>query len=173
VNRDWAHVQISGASRGWIERTKLDLPSGFSQSPNEAKEQSPISGTDDAPFHVAREETRPFSSNWEKLRGKTVRIIWAEPMSESKATQISSPDAKRKFALSLFASAFKSRSAGSGSADGIVIVFDSADGGQVAATMASLAQWTSGQITEQSFWKLCSIDPSDFLQNDLHERITR
>ncbi|HTC62986.1 MAG TPA: hypothetical protein VK709_09090 [Candidatus Saccharimonadales bacterium] len=173
VNRDWAHVQISGASRGWIERAKLDMPAGFSQSPNEAKEQSPITGADDAPFHVSRQETRSFSGNWEPLRGKTVLIIWAEPVSASKAIQNSSPDAKRKFASSVFAGAYKTRTADVEPTNGIVIVFDSADGGQIAATMASLAQWTSGQITEQSFWKLCSIDPPDFLQNDEHVNAAR
>ncbi len=160
LNRDWAHVQISGASRGWIERARLDLPEGFAQSAR----QEAAAAAEVSPFHVSREETGPFSGAWPELQGKTVRIIWVEPVSDSKGSQASSPEAMRKFALSAFSGAYKARTAGD-AAEGVVIVFDSADGGQVAATMATLAQLNSGSLPQQAFWKECSIDPPEFLQN--------
>ena len=161
VSRDWAHVQISGASRGWIERSRLDLPEGFAPS----SQQEAAVATEGSPFHVSREETSAFSGDWLPLRGKSVRIIWAEPATDSKSAQTSSPEAMRKFAMAAFSGAYKARTAGD-TTDGVVIVFDSADGGQIAATMSTLGQLNSGSLSQQAFWKECSIDPPDFLQND-------
>jgi len=46
---------------------------------------------------------------------------------------------------------------------GVVLVLDSADGGQIAATSEFLQQWQTGKISEASFWKNCSVDPPDLL----------
>jgi hypothetical protein len=43
----------------------------------------------------------------------------------------------------------------------VVIVFDSADGGQIAATLENLKQWQAGSLSEASFWRLCSVDPPE------------
>lgn len=161
VNRDWAHVQISGASRGWIERSRLELPKGFAQS----SQQEAAAAAEGSPFRVSREETGAFSGDWPPLVGKTVRIIWVEPAAGSKSGRTSSPEAMRKFAMAAFSGAYKAR-AGGDTAEGVVIVFDSADGGQVAAAMSTLAQLNSGSLSPQSFWKECSIEPPDFLQSD-------
>jgi hypothetical protein len=47
----------------------------------------------------------------------------------------------------------------------VVLVFDSADGGQIAATLASLKQLTDGVISESAFWKQCSLDPPESFQS--------
>ena len=158
----WVHVQISGASRGWIQRTQLDLPEGFADS---SRRESAIGAADNPAFRVTREETHPFTGSWRDLQGKTVRIMWVEPQSESERT--STAEAKRKFAKTLFAEAYKQQTSAAQPPDGVVIVFDSADGGQVSATMSALAQWQSGKLSEASFWKQCSIDPLELLQ-DVH-----
>jgi hypothetical protein len=158
----WVHVQISGASRGWIQRTQLDLPEGFADS---SRRESAIGAADNPAFRVTREETHPFTGSWRDLQGKTVRIMWVEPQSESERT--STAEAKRKFAKALFAEAYKQQTSAAQPPDGVVIVFDSADGGQVSATMSALAQWQSGKLSEASFWKQCSIDPLELLQ-DVH-----
>jgi hypothetical protein len=46
----------------------------------------------------------------------------------------------------------------------VVIVFDSADGGQIAATISSLKQLADGAISESAFWKQCSLDPPESFQ---------
>jgi len=47
----------------------------------------------------------------------------------------------------------------------VVVLFDSADGGQVAATTASLQQLEDGSLAEAAFWKQCSLDPPDLFQD--------
>jgi hypothetical protein len=150
----WMHVQISGASRGWVRRAQVDLPEGFADSSYKGSASDP---PDDAPFRLAREETHAFPGDWQQLRGKSVRIIWVEPASTS--GQSSSAQAKRDFAKSLFLKAYKEVSAADQTVAGVVIVFDSADGGQISATLSSLAQWQAGNLSEALFWQQCSLDP--------------
>jgi hypothetical protein len=161
VTRDWVHVQISGASRGWIQRSQLDLPEGFAQT---AKTEGPSREVPDAGFRVSREETHPFTGTWPQLQGKNVKIVWVEPAGDSQSKPLSA-DAKRKFIESVFSSTYKEPTSSSGPVDGIVIVFDSADGGQVSAARSTLAQWTAGTMSDDAFWKQCLIDPPDFFQN--------
>jgi hypothetical protein len=159
VEGNWVHVQISGVSRGWIQRAKLDLPEGFAAS--SAKDRDSGTGGD-PPFRVTREETHPFTGKWQELQGKTVRIIWVEPVSQF--SQTSSANAKRDFAKALFAKAYQELSSAEQPPAGVVIVFDSADGGQVSATISSLAQWQAGRLSNDSFWKQCFIDPAELFQ---------
>ncbi len=147
----WVHVQVSGVSRGWIRRAQVDLPEGFADSQR-----------GDALFRVSREETHTFPGDWQQLRGKSVRIIWVEPASS--ASQTSSAQAKRDFAKSLFPKVFREVSSGDQTVAGVVIVFDSADGGQISATLSSLAEWQGGDLSEASFWQQCSLDPPESFQ---------
>jgi hypothetical protein len=48
--------------------------------------------------------------------------------------------------------------------DGIVVVFDAADGGQIAATLASVKQLADKSISEAAFWRECSLDPPETFQ---------
>jgi hypothetical protein len=157
---EWIHVQISGASRGYIRRSGLDLPDAISarlKSPNE----SPSSEKDQT-FRVAREETSTFPGDWEPLRGKTVRIYTVQPTAaESKETPAKS---KLEFAASLFRK-FPSASSTSNAVQGIVVIFDSADGGLVASTVSNAQQFASGSLSLEAFWKssyadLPSVSPS-------------
>ena len=156
---NWVHVQISGPSRGWIQRAQLDLPKGFT---NIAKAQTPSVAGDDPVFRVIHEDTHPFTGKWPQLQGKTVRIIWVEPAID--ASQTTSGDAKRKFAKSVFVEAFKEQSS-STPPGGVVIIFDSADGGQVSVSISNLAQWQAGQLSEDSFWKQCLVEPPEMFQS--------
>jgi hypothetical protein len=145
---DWIHVQISGASRGYIRRSGLDLPEAISarlKSPNES-----ASSEKDQTFRVAREETSTFPGDWEPLRGKTVRIYTVQPASaESKETPAKS---KLEFAASLFRR-FPGASAAPAAVQGIVVIFDSADGGLVASTVSNAQQLASGSLSPEAFWK--------------------
>jgi hypothetical protein len=145
---DWIHVQISGASRGYIRRSGLDLPDAISarlKSPNESS-----SSEKDQTFRVAREETSTFPGDWEPLRGKTVRIYTVQPTAaESKETPAKS---KLEFAASLFRK-FPGASSTSNAVQGIVVIFDSADGGLVASTVSNAQQFASGSLSLEAFWK--------------------
>jgi len=153
---DWVHVLISGVSRGWIRRSDLNLPEGLNANSNKADVAAPAA---EPPFRVVREETNPFKGNWEPLKGKTVKIIWTAPASsEGKPAPAL---AKRNFAKSLLVTAYQEISSHDQAVAGVVIVFDSADGGQIAATLENLKQWRAGSLSEASFWRLCSVDPPE------------
>ena len=44
---------------------------------------------------------------------------------------------------------------------GIVVIFDSADGGMIAATTAALAQWKAGTLSDAALWHQCFFDPPE------------
>jgi hypothetical protein len=158
---EWIHVQISGVSRGYIRRGSLDLPEFIAarlKSPNgnAAKEKL------DA-FRIEREETSTFPGNWEILRGKPVKIYTVQPISQDlKETGASE---KLKLAVSIFQrfSADTVRSAPG--VEGVVIIFDSADGGIIGATLANIQQMTSGSLSRDDFWKQCYLEPPDAFQS--------
>jgi hypothetical protein len=161
VQAAWVHVQISGVSRGWIHRAQLDMPSGF--SPVAAVPVGSPSPTDTT-FKVAKEETSPFSGDWAPLKGKPVRIEWVEPVNPEMST---SRKEKLTFAKSVFLDASERLANPQQSAAGIVIVFDSADGGQIAAALPSVKALASHTLSDAGFWRQCSLDPRDsFLDPD-------
>ncbi len=155
----WVHVQISGPSRGWIRQVQLDMPSGFA---NGAEKSAPDS--DAAPlFRVTREDISPFAGTWGLLKDKVVKIIWVAPIDPtSKAT---TAQAKREYAKSLFLKAYREISADPAAVAGVVVVFDSADGGQVSATLMSLKKLRAGSISDDDFWEECSLDPPESFQD--------
>jgi hypothetical protein len=157
----WVHVQISGASRGWMRRSQVELPSSYGGSggtkPAAAAAAAPASADI---FKVTREETNTFNGKWDPLQGKTVRVVWVEPLQGAS----SSPAEKRKFARYLLLKAYKDTSSDQKVA-GVVIVFDAADGGQIAATMENLKALQDGSMSEASFWKAASLDPPEAFQD--------
>lgn len=155
----WVHVQISGASRGWIRRNHLDLPADFAQGGGTKPAESSPPG--DELFKVSRQETNSFGGNWEPLKGKTVKVIWVEPASPTAST---SPAQKLAFAKPLLVKAYGEVNSATPPVFGVVIVFDSADGGQIAATLSSLKQMVDGDLPEAAFWKQCSLDPPESFQ---------
>ena len=152
TNGPWVHVQISGLSRGWIRRSALQLPSAYdSAAPVSAAEVGPAS-----PFRQTRQETAAFPGSWEALRGKQVKVIWVQPAGNTAA------DAdKFNYAKSVFRKAFPELLHSSPPLAGVVIVFDSEDGGMAAATLATLQQWNAHHMTDNIFWKQCWFDPAD------------
>ena len=158
VDGSWVHVQISGASRGWMRRSQVELPPSYSAAGSKTNNAVPASAN---LFKVAREETNTFSGKWQPLVGKTVRVVWIEPASAA----ASSAAEKRKFAKSLLLKAYNDMNASNPTVAGVVIVFDSADGGQIAATMENLKALQDGSLTEAAFWRSCSLDPPETFQD--------
>lgn len=151
----WVHVQISGMSRGWIRRAQLEMPSGFAQAAGTAAENQAGGGT---MFKVAKEETRSFSGSWPPLKGKFVQIEWVEPANPAVTT---SRQEKLAFAKSVFLHASANLPSSTQNAEGIVVVFDSADGGQIAAALSSVKALANRTLSDSAFWRECSLDPPE------------
>jgi hypothetical protein len=156
----WVHVQISGTSRGWILRADLDLPGGTADN---SKKAGGSNLTHEPAFQVAREETDSFTGDWKPLYGKTVRIIWTEPAST--LGKSSAGRARREFAKSVFLKAYSEISTSHQTVAGVVVVFDDADGGQIAVTLETLRLWQEASLSEGSFWQQCSIDPPELFES--------
>lgn len=161
VDGAWVHVQISGVSRGWIRRAQLEMPLGFSQATSAPGEP----GASDAAFKVIKEAASPFSGNWAPLRGKAVRVEWVEPANSATST---SPKEKLAFARSVFLNAYQKLDSSVPPAAGIVVVFDSADGGQIAATLSTVKGLASRTISDAAFWRQCSLDPPESFLGEAH-----
>ncbi|HEY0702321.1 MAG TPA: hypothetical protein VGD60_06100 [Candidatus Acidoferrales bacterium] len=157
----WVHVQISGVSRGWLRRAQVELPPAFGGGAVAAAPESAQNSPNEI-FHVEKEETSAFSGKWEPLSGKKVRVVWVAPLDPA-AT--SSARQKKSFAKAAFLKAYSEQKSATPPIEGVVVLFDSADGGQIAATTATLQQLESGALTETVFWKQCSVDPPEVLQD--------
>jgi hypothetical protein len=157
---EWIHVQISGASRGYIRRNGLDLPEFASarlESQNgTARAEKP------AAFRIEREDNSPFPGDWEPLKGKNVKIYTVQPVSQdSKQT---GARAKLAFAGGLFRKYAAETAASAPVLAGVVVIFDSVDGGIVGATLPSVKQFAEGTLSSGNFWKQCYLDPPDAFQ---------
>ena len=159
-NRDWVHVRISGLSRGWIWRTAVEMPEGISDSDIQTS-PAPPSASD--LFHVVREETAQFPGDWSSLRGKNVKIFSVQDVDE-KAKQAGSKE-RLEYAKFLLAANYAEIAQKSPELAGIVLIFDAADGGMIAATMATLAEWKTGKLSDSALWHKCFFDPPEILDS--------
>jgi len=155
-NADWVHVRISGLSRGWIWRTSLEMPEGISDVPLTNTRKS-LSAAD--LFQVTREETAPFPGDWGPLRDKSVKIISVQKVKEDEKD--SGAQAKLEFAKSLLDKNYADLAAQSKDLSGIVLIFDSVDGGMIAATFPTVQQWKAGTLTDAALWHQCYFDPPE------------
>jgi hypothetical protein len=157
-NPDWVHVRISGLSRGWIWRNSLEMPEGIPDLAVRAG--SAPAPTADELFRVSREETGSFPGDWEPLRNKSVKIISVQKTDEA------APDGgaklKLEFAKSVLDKSYAELAKKTDSVAGIVLIFDSADGGMIAATVATLQQWKAGTLSDSALWHQCYFDPPEF-----------
>jgi hypothetical protein len=154
-NQDWVHVRISGLNRGWVWRNSLEMPDSV---PNTDAPASAAPGAVAADlFHVTREETAQFPGNWAPLRGKSVKIVSVEKINETKDAD---SHLRLEFAKSVldkdYAELEQKRELA-----GIVLIFDSVDGGMIAATFSTLQQWKAGKMSDAALWHQCFFDPPE------------
>jgi hypothetical protein len=154
-NADWVHVRISGLSRGWIWRTSLEMPEGISDVPLAGATSKPTAAD---LFQVSREERAPFPGDWEPLRGKSVKIISVQKIRENE--QDGGARAKLEFAKSLLDKSYDEL-AKSQDLAGLVLIFDSVDGGMIAATLPTIQRWKAGGLTDAALWHQCYFDPPE------------
>jgi hypothetical protein len=151
---DWIHVQISGPSRGYIRRNNLDLSEYIA-----ARLSPSTTGEKPEAFRVVRQENIPFPGDWEPLKGKTVKIFTVQPVSQD--PKETGARGKLAFASSLFQRAAPESAPTTPAIEGVVVIFDSTDGGILGSTLATLQQFTTGTLSPENFWKQCYRDPQD------------
>jgi hypothetical protein len=154
MNASWVHVRISGLSRGWIRRSGVEMPSNFA---SEAKVENSAGKANPENFLVKNEEIASFPGTWEPLQGKTVKIVTVQ----NAGANTSSSQAKLEFTKSIFDKEYAELTQAPTSAAGVVLIFDSADGGMAAATLPTLQQWKAGSLSDQAFWRRCFLDPPE------------
>jgi hypothetical protein len=153
---DWVHVRISGIARGWIWRDGLEMPDGVPDTDSSAA--SPVNAAQDL-FSVEREETGQFPGDWNPLRGKDVEIFSIQD-SGNKTKQAGSRD-RLEYAKYIFEKNYQRLAGKSPALAGIVVIFDSVDGGMVAATSATLRDWRAGTLSDSAMWHQCFFDPPE------------
>ena len=156
-NADWVHVRISGLSRGWIWRNSVEMPDGIRDTdvPPAAAALTPAADL----FRVAREEASTFPGDWAPLKNKNVKIISVQKIDDN--TKDSGAKARLEYAKFLFEKGYKEMAQKPQDLAGIVVIFDSADGGMIAATLATLQQWKVGTLSDSAFWHQCFFDPPE------------
>jgi hypothetical protein len=154
-NADWVHVRISGLSRGWIWRNSVEMPDGIRHT-----DTAPASALTPAAdlFHVIREETSTFPGDWEQLRNKNVKIISVQKIDEN--VKDAGPQARLEYTKFLLDKSVKEMAEKPQEA-GVVVIFDAADGGMIAAPMAALQQWRAGTLSDSALWHKCFFDPPE------------
>ncbi|MGC1371360.1 MAG: hypothetical protein WA824_04400 [Candidatus Sulfotelmatobacter sp.] len=156
-NRDWVHVRISGLSRGWIWRNDLELPESVPEGDLiPAGTGAPVAAD---LFRVTREEEATFPGDWPPLRGKTVKIISVEKVNDD--NKDAGPQLRLEFAKSVLDKSYSKLAQKPQDLGGIVLIFDSADGGMIAAAMPTLQQWKAGTLTDAALWHQCFFDPPE------------
>ena len=155
-NADWVHVRISGLSRGWIWRNSVEMPEGIA---DDAASSAGALNTAADLFHVVREETAPFPGDWEPLRGKSVRIISVQKIDE--AEKHAGSKERLEYAKFLLEKSYTEIAEKKSELAGVVVIFDSADGGMIAATTPALQQWRAGTLTDSALWHKCFFDPPE------------
>ncbi len=153
-NRDWVHVRISGLSRGWIWRNNLEMPDS---APEGDLPPSPVPVAAEL-FHVTREESAPFPGDWAPLRGKLVKIVSVEKINETKDA---SAQLRLEFAKSVLDKDYAELAQKAQEFGGIVVIFDSVDGGMIAATLPMLQQWKAGKLSDAALWHQSFFDPPE------------
>lgn len=154
-NQDWVHVRISGLSRGWIWRDSLEMPNGIPDTVAHSNAQVAAADL----FRVTREESAQFPGDWESLRGKNVKILTIQKVDENAKTGGAAD--KLEFSKYLLDKTFTELSNQKQDLAGLVLVFDSADGGMIAATTATLQQWKTGNLSDSALWHNCFFDPPE------------
>ncbi len=156
ANSSWVHVRISELSRGWIRRSALEMPEGVATD----RRQSGDSSLDAAEeFKLSNEQLAPFPGDWEPLRGKIVKILTVQKTNES--AKSSGPRAKLLFAKTLLQKKYGEMAATDNPPAGIVLIFDSDDGGMLAATSATLKEWQASSASDETIWRQCFFDPPE------------
>jgi len=155
-NADWVHVRISGLSRGWIWRNSVEMPDGIANTDRPAS--ASLAPAADL-FHVSREEASTFPGAWEPLKNKNVKIFSVQKIDDN--AKDAGPKARIEYTKFLLEKGYKEIAQKPQDLAGVVVIFDSADGGMIAATVPTLQQWKAGTLSDSALWHKCFFDPPE------------
>jgi hypothetical protein len=156
ADKGWIHIQISGDSRGYVRQNAVLLPD-FVAAKMQQEERSPedkFTG-----FQMEQEGISSFPGDWPSLKGKNVKIYTVRPVSQN--PKESGPAARLEYSLALFEKGLKESASVTPTPEGIVVIFDAADGGIASATLDNIKKYVAGSLTREVFWSQCSLDPED------------
>jgi hypothetical protein len=153
---EWIHITISGDSRGFVRRTSVELPEGLA-----ARLPSSASGPGEnfPGFRIERVEAGDFPGDWVPLKSKKVKIFTVQLLSQN--LKETGPNARLNYCLALFEKGLGESSGGNPAPEGVVVIFDAADGGIAAATAANIQKLVSGTLKGEAFWQQGYLDPPD------------
>jgi hypothetical protein len=152
---EWIHVSISGDSRGYLLRSNVEVPERIA-----ARLESPATvGAEEkfAGFRMEREETSMFPGDWAPLKGKTVKIYTVQPVSQNQKE--SGPAMRLNYSITLFQKGLKEATGANPAPEGVVVIFDAADGGLTGATLAEIQRMAKGEVSREAFWTQSYLDP--------------
>jgi hypothetical protein len=155
-DKGWIHIEISGDSRGYIRQATVLLPESVATK---------IAKEDHGPeekfpgFQIEQEGVSSFPGDWPLLKGKIVKIYTVRPLSQN--PKDSGPAVRLEYSLILFEKGLKESASVTPSPEGVVVIFDAADGGIASATLENIKKYVSGSLTRDAFWSQCSLDPID------------
>jgi len=159
MDRGWIHVTISGDSRGYLQADAVELPERIaaqSESPA-ASLQAKFPG-----FHLEREESSLFPGVWSSLKGKQVKLYTVQIVGQN--AKDTGAAARLNYCVALFEIAAREAASATPSPDGVVVIFDAADGGLAGATLADIQKLTAGSLKRDAFWAQSYLDPPEAFQ---------
>jgi hypothetical protein len=159
ADKGWIHIIISGDSRGYIRQSAVLLPE--SVVAKMAKEEH---GPEEkfVGFRIEREDVSSFPGDWPALKGKTVKIYTVQPISQN--PKEAGPEVRLAYSLVLFEKGLKESASVTLAPEGVVVIFDSADGGIAGATLSDIQKVAAGTLTRETFWSQSYLDPVDAFQ---------
>ncbi|MGB7848389.1 MAG: SH3 domain-containing protein [Candidatus Acidiferrum sp.] len=150
----WIHIEISGDSRGYVRQGAVLLPERFAAKASQGDRD--LEGRFPG-FRVEREEVGSFPGKWAPLKGKTVKIYTVQPVSQN--SKESGPEVRLEYALALLEKGLKESASLTPSPEGVVVIFDAADGGIASATLADIRKYVSGSLRSEALWMKSYLDP--------------
>ena len=153
---EWIHVSISGDSRGYLRKSDVELPESLAARlrASGSRPEEKFAG-----FRIVREETGDFPGAWEPLKGKRVKIFTVQLLSQN--PKETGPALRLSYCLALFEKGFREGVSANPAPEGVVVIFDAADGGIAAATSANIQKLSTGSLKGESFWQQVYLDPPD------------
>jgi hypothetical protein len=88
-----------------------------------------------------------------------VKIISVQKIQEDEKS--GGAQAKLEFAKSLLDKDYTELAAKSKELAGVVLIFDSVDGGMIAATLPTVQHWKAGTLSDAALWHQCYFDPPE------------
>jgi hypothetical protein len=153
---EWVHITISGDSRGYVRKSAIELPESLA-----ARLQTSAAGPEEkfTGFRIEREETGDFPGAWEPLKGKKVKIFTVQVVSQN--PKETGPTLRRNYCLALFEKGIREGAGANPALEGVVVIFDAADGGIAAATSVNIQKLSASTLNGDAFWQQAYLDPPD------------